>query len=64
MKAEIQDAQDEHVKYRQELEQTQNELTRELKLKYVSHYNHYQKASQQYNELDLKCIYSKSMINS
>ncbi|KAI2649871.1 Kinesin-like protein KIF3B [Labeo rohita] len=32
VKAEIQDAQDEHVKYRQELEQTQNELTRELKL--------------------------------
>jgi len=36
VKAEIQDAQDEHVKYRQELEQTQNELTRELKLKYVN----------------------------
>ncbi|XP_051515877.1 kinesin-like protein KIF3B isoform X1 [Myxocyprinus asiaticus] len=35
VKAEIQDAQDEHVKYRQELEQTQNELTRELKLKHV-----------------------------
>ncbi|XP_051948149.1 kinesin-like protein KIF3B [Xyrauchen texanus] len=35
VKAEIQDAQDEHVKYRQELEQTQNELTRELKLKHA-----------------------------
>uniref|UniRef100_A0A672RJP0 Kinesin-like protein n=1 Tax=Sinocyclocheilus grahami TaxID=75366 RepID=A0A672RJP0_SINGR len=35
VKAEIQDAQDEHVKYRQELEQTQNELTRELKLKHL-----------------------------
>lgn len=33
--SEIQDAQDEHVKYRQELEQTQNELTRELKLKHL-----------------------------
>lgn len=35
VKSEIQDAQDEHVKYRQELEQTQNELTRELKLKHL-----------------------------
>lgn len=35
VKAEIQDAQEEHVKYRQELEQTQNELTRELKLKHL-----------------------------
>uniref|UniRef100_A0A9J7Z4G8 Kinesin-like protein n=1 Tax=Cyprinus carpio carpio TaxID=630221 RepID=A0A9J7Z4G8_CYPCA len=35
VKAEIQDAQDEHVRYRQELEQTQNELTRELKLKHL-----------------------------
>ena len=34
-KQEIQDLQEEHVKERQELEQTQNELTRELKLKYV-----------------------------
>lgn len=32
-KQEIQDLQEEHVKERQELEQTQNELTRELKLK-------------------------------
>uniref|UniRef100_A0A8C1GVZ9 Kinesin-like protein n=1 Tax=Cyprinus carpio TaxID=7962 RepID=A0A8C1GVZ9_CYPCA len=35
VKAEIQDAHDEHVNYRQELEQTQNELTRELKLKHL-----------------------------
>ena len=35
MKAEIQDVNDEHVRSRQELEQTQNELTRELKFKYV-----------------------------
>lgn len=34
-KAEIQDVQEEHVRERQELEQTQNELTRELKLKWV-----------------------------
>ena len=34
-KQEIQDLQEEHVRERQELEQTQNELTRELKLKYV-----------------------------
>ena len=34
-KQEIQDLQEEHVKERQELEQTQNELTRELKLKLV-----------------------------
>ncbi|XP_029470588.1 kinesin-like protein KIF3B isoform X4 [Rhinatrema bivittatum] len=33
VKAEIQDLQEEHIKERQELEQTQNELTRELKLK-------------------------------
>ena len=32
-KLEIQDLQEEHVRERQELEQTQNELTRELKLK-------------------------------
>ena len=32
-KQEIQDLQEEHVTERQELEQTQNELTRELKLK-------------------------------
>ena len=32
-KQEIQDLQEEHVRERQELEQTQNELTRELKLK-------------------------------
>ncbi|XP_032817298.2 kinesin-like protein KIF3B [Petromyzon marinus] len=36
VKAETQDVQDEHVKERQELEQTQNELTRELKLKYLT----------------------------
>lgn len=36
MKAEIHDLQEEHIKERQELEQTQNELTRELKLKYAS----------------------------
>ncbi|XP_036405439.1 kinesin-like protein KIF3C isoform X2 [Megalops cyprinoides] len=35
VKAEIQDVNDEHVKTRQELEQTQNELTRELKFKYL-----------------------------
>lgn len=34
-KADIQDLQDEHVRERQELEQTQNELLRELKLKWV-----------------------------
>lgn len=33
IKAEIQDVNDEHVRSRQELEQTQNELTRELKFK-------------------------------
>ncbi|KAG9347694.1 hypothetical protein JZ751_005268 [Albula glossodonta] len=35
VKVEIQDMNDEHVKARQELEQTQNELTRELKFKYL-----------------------------
>ncbi|XP_023682376.1 kinesin-like protein KIF3C [Paramormyrops kingsleyae] len=35
VKAEIMDVNDEHVKARQELEQTQNELTRELKFKYL-----------------------------
>ncbi|CAN2389888.1 Belongs to the TRAFAC class myosin-kinesin ATPase superfamily. Kinesin family [Pristimantis euphronides] len=35
VKAEINDLQEEHVKERQELEQTQNELTRELKLKHL-----------------------------
>ncbi|XP_038563225.1 kinesin-like protein KIF3C isoform X2 [Micropterus salmoides] len=35
IKAEIQDVNDEHVRSRQELEQTQNELTRELKFKYL-----------------------------
>ncbi|KAG7331806.1 hypothetical protein KOW79_005775 [Hemibagrus wyckioides] len=35
VKAEIQDVNDEHVRTRQELEQTQNELTRELKFKYL-----------------------------
>uniref|UniRef100_A0A3Q0T9I3 Kinesin-like protein n=1 Tax=Amphilophus citrinellus TaxID=61819 RepID=A0A3Q0T9I3_AMPCI len=35
IKAEIKDVNDEHVKSRQELEQTQNELTRELKFKYL-----------------------------
>ncbi|XP_042189420.1 kinesin-like protein KIF3C isoform X1 [Callorhinchus milii] len=35
VKAEIQDLQDEHVRERQDLEHTQNELTRELKLKYL-----------------------------
>ncbi|KAJ8355502.1 hypothetical protein SKAU_G00182960 [Synaphobranchus kaupii] len=35
VKAEIQDVNDEHVNARQELEQTQNELTRELKLRYL-----------------------------
>ncbi|XP_069744371.1 kinesin-like protein KIF3C isoform X2 [Narcine bancroftii] len=35
VKAEIQDLQDEHVKERQNLEHVQNELTRELKLKYL-----------------------------
>ena len=34
VKSEIQDIQDSHIKERQDLEQTQNELTRELKLKY------------------------------
>ncbi|KTG39858.1 hypothetical protein cypCar_00022510, partial [Cyprinus carpio] len=34
-KADIQDVNDEHVRSRQELEQTQNELTRELKFKYL-----------------------------
>ncbi|KAJ8412306.1 hypothetical protein AAFF_G00145730 [Aldrovandia affinis] len=33
VKAEIHDVQEEHIRERQELEQTQNELTRELKLK-------------------------------
>lgn len=33
LKADIQDVNDEHVRSRQELEQTQNELTRELKFK-------------------------------
>ncbi|XP_023696942.1 kinesin-like protein KIF3B isoform X2 [Paramormyrops kingsleyae] len=35
VKSEIQDAQEAHIKERQELEQTQNELTRELKLKHL-----------------------------
>ncbi|XP_051951696.1 kinesin-like protein KIF3C [Xyrauchen texanus] len=35
LKADIQDVNDEHVRSRQELEQTQNELTRELKFKYL-----------------------------
>ncbi|KAM9495958.1 kinesin-like protein KIF3C [Clarias gariepinus] len=35
VKSEIQDVNDEHVRTRQELEQTQNELTRELKFKYL-----------------------------
>uniref|UniRef100_A0A8C5PVY2 Kinesin-like protein n=1 Tax=Leptobrachium leishanense TaxID=445787 RepID=A0A8C5PVY2_9ANUR len=35
VKAEIHDIQEEHIKERQELEQTQNELTRELKLKHL-----------------------------
>ncbi|XP_054904554.1 kinesin-like protein KIF3B isoform X2 [Poeciliopsis prolifica] len=35
VKAEIQDIQEEHIKERQEHEQTQNELTRELKLKHL-----------------------------
>ncbi|XP_026197912.1 kinesin-like protein KIF3C isoform X2 [Anabas testudineus] len=35
IKAEIQDVNNEHVTSRQELEQTQNELTRELKFKYL-----------------------------
>uniref|UniRef100_A0A1A8FJL4 Kinesin-like protein n=4 Tax=Nothobranchius korthausae TaxID=1143690 RepID=A0A1A8FJL4_9TELE len=35
VKAEIQDIQEEHIKERQDLEQTQNELTRELKLKHL-----------------------------
>ncbi|XP_030637448.1 kinesin-like protein KIF3C [Chanos chanos] len=35
VRAEIQDVNDEHVRTRQELEQTQNELTRELKFKYL-----------------------------
>lgn len=33
VKAEIHDIQEAHIKDRQELEQTQNELTRDLKLK-------------------------------
>ena len=33
VKAEIQDVQEAHIKERQDLEQNQNELTRELKLK-------------------------------
>lgn len=35
VKAEIQDVQEAHIKERQELEQSQNELTRELKLKHL-----------------------------
>ncbi|XP_060678039.1 kinesin-like protein KIF3C isoform X2 [Hemiscyllium ocellatum] len=35
VKTEIQDLHDEHVRERQDLEHTQNELTRELKLKYL-----------------------------
>jgi kinesin family protein 3/17 len=35
-KQEIQDLQEEHSKERQELEQTQEELTRDLKLKYIN----------------------------
>ncbi|KAI1892861.1 hypothetical protein AGOR_G00137880 [Albula goreensis] len=35
VKSEIHDVQEEHIKERQELEQTQNELTRELKLKHL-----------------------------
>ncbi|XP_078069140.1 kinesin-like protein KIF3B isoform X1 [Mustelus asterias] len=35
VKTEIRDLQDEHVRERQDLEHTQNELTRELKLKYL-----------------------------
>ncbi|XP_039604727.1 kinesin-like protein KIF3C isoform X1 [Polypterus senegalus] len=35
VKAEIQDLQDEHVRARQDLEQIQNELTRDLKFKYL-----------------------------
>ncbi|XP_056336662.1 kinesin-like protein KIF3C [Danio aesculapii] len=35
LKADIQDVNDEHVRSRQDLEQTQNELTRELKFKYL-----------------------------
>lgn len=34
VKSEIHDVHEAHIKERQELEQTQNELTRELKLKY------------------------------
>ena len=34
-KQEIAELQEEHIRERQELEQTQEELTRELKLKYV-----------------------------
>lgn len=34
MKAEIQDLQEAHINERQEMEQIQNELTRDLKLKY------------------------------
>lgn len=37
IKVEIKDVNDEHVRSRQELEQTQNELTRELKFKWVNH---------------------------
>ncbi|XP_010791333.1 kinesin-like protein KIF3B, partial [Notothenia coriiceps] len=35
VKAEIHDIQEAHINERQELEQTQNELTRDLKLKYA-----------------------------
>ncbi|GAA6104201.1 kinesin-like protein KIF3B [Tachysurus ichikawai] len=35
VKAEIHDVQEEHIEERQELEQTQNELTREIKLKHL-----------------------------
>eukprot|EP00064_Thunnus_orientalis_P008516 superscaffoldBa00001015_g8539 len=44
VKAEIHDIQEAHINERQELEQTQNELTRDLKLKYGACLSHYRLA--------------------
>lgn len=42
MKAEIHDIQEEHINERQEVEQVQKELTRDLKLKYAASISHRQ----------------------
>lgn len=43
VRAEIGDIIDEHVTTRQELEQTLNELTREMKFKYFLHSSHHKR---------------------